>query len=130
MAFYIIAARLTGETSVYRSFFSELEQYRHRQLSDTTYLVESHRSAGIIYQTLRPHINVPGDTLVVISVALPGNAHGPNELLDWMKEKLPMKRHLFKRSSRRRATMAHDKSDTVAHEENDEARDTITEVIR
>jgi hypothetical protein len=72
---------------------------------------------------------VPGDTLVVISVALPGNAHGPNELLDWMKEKIPMKRRLFRRTARRRVTVAHEQEREIEHEA-DEAEDTITEVIR
>jgi len=67
-------------------FQNLVSEYKHRKISNSSYIIETKLSPTELYEEFRIHLN-PGDTLIISKFAKPWRGHSDKGVIDWLSER-------------------------------------------
>ncbi len=67
-------------------FQNLVSEYKHRKISNSSYIIETKLSPTELYEEFRIHLN-QGDTLIISKFAKPWHGHSDKDVIDWLSER-------------------------------------------
>lgn len=71
----------------YSGLLSTIKSYAWARLSESSYAIDCYKSAAVIYEELRPHMD-SNDNLLVIPLASPWYGYAPRDVIQWLESRL------------------------------------------
>ena len=86
MGLLSVTYKIDNRDPHYGDFQDLINQYPHRKISNSSYIIETKLSPKEFYVEFRIHLN-QGDTLIISKFANPWHGHGDKDVIDWLVER-------------------------------------------
>jgi len=81
-----VTYKINNDEPHYVDFQDLINQFPHRKISNSSYIIETKLSPKEVYKEFRTHIN-QSDTLIISKFAKPWHGHGDDDIIDWLVER-------------------------------------------
>ena len=68
-------------------FQNLIEEYPHKQISDSSYIIQTELSPKLIYKNLKAYLSYR-DTLIISPFAHPYHGRANSDMIEWLSERI------------------------------------------
>jgi len=87
MSILLVAYDLLKPGQYYSGFYDVTKSYPLAKLSESSYAIETNNTPSSIRETLKPYMD-KNDQVYIITLKAPWNGWGPQDINDWLGQRL------------------------------------------